>query len=64
MFLLIVNGNRWCLLVNLHRISFKNTVKAVAFSPCRSRIAIAAGKLLQIWRAPGFKEFETESGME
>jgi periodic tryptophan protein 2 len=61
-FLLIVDGNRWCLLVNLHwqvalhRISFKNAVKAVAFSPCGSRIAVAAGKLLQIWHAPGFKK--------
>jgi periodic tryptophan protein 2 len=61
-FLLIVDGNRRCLLVNLHRqvvlhrISFKNAVKAVAFSPCGSRIAVAAGKLLQIWRAPGFKK--------
>jgi hypothetical protein len=47
-FLLIVDGNRRCLLVNLHRqvvlhrISFKNAMKAVAFSPCRFRIAIAA----------------------
>jgi periodic tryptophan protein 2 len=61
-FLLIVDGNKWCLLVNLHqqvvlhRISFKNAVKAVAFSPCRSCIAVAAGKLLQIWRTPGFKK--------
>jgi periodic tryptophan protein 2 len=55
-FLLIVDGNRRCLLVNLHRISFKNAVKAVAFSPCKSRIAVAAGKLLQIWHPPGFKK--------
>jgi hypothetical protein len=45
-FLLIVDGNRWCLLLNLHRISFKNAMKAVAFSPYRSCIAIAAGELL------------------
>lgn len=61
-FLLIVDGNSRCLLVNLHRhvvlhrISFKNAVKAVAFSPSGSRIAVATGKLLQIWRAPGFKK--------
>jgi hypothetical protein len=48
-FLLIVDGNKRCLLVNLHRlvvlhwISFKNAVKVMAFSPCRSRITIAAG---------------------
>jgi hypothetical protein len=52
MFLLIVDGNRWCLLVNLHwqvvlhQISFKNAVKAVDFNPCRSRIAVTTGKLL------------------
>jgi periodic tryptophan protein 2 len=51
-FLLIVDGNKWCLLLNLHRqvvlhrISFKNAVKAVAFSPCGSCIAVAADKLL------------------
>lgn len=42
--------------VVLHRITFKNAVKAVAFSPCGSRIAVATGKLLQIWRSPGFKK--------
>jgi periodic tryptophan protein 2 len=55
-FLLIVDGYRWCLLMNIHRISFKNAVKAVAFSPYRSRIAVIVDKLLQIWRTPGFKK--------
>jgi periodic tryptophan protein 2 len=35
---------------------FFTFVVFVAFSPCGSRIAIAAGELLQIWRAPGFKK--------
>ncbi|KAF5453210.1 hypothetical protein F2P56_028127 [Juglans regia] len=61
-FLLTVDGNNRCLLINLHRhvvlhrISFKHPVNALAFSPCGSRIAVATGKLLQIWRSPGFKK--------
>ncbi|CAL5327694.1 unnamed protein product [Camellia sinensis] len=63
-FLLAVDDNSRCLFINLrrrlvlHRISFKKPVAALNFSPDGSFIAIAAGKLLQIWRSPGFrKEF-------
>ncbi|GFY96992.1 periodic tryptophan protein 2 [Actinidia rufa] len=63
-FLLVVDENSRCLFVNLrrrvvlHRMSFKKPVAAAKFSPDGAFIAVAAGKLLQIWRSPGFrKEF-------
>nr|XP_023881876.1 periodic tryptophan protein 2 [Quercus suber]POE73777.1 periodic tryptophan protein 2 [Quercus suber] len=63
-FLITVDNNRRCLFINLrrhvilHRISFKSPVTALQFSPDGSRIAVAVGKLVQIWRSPGFrKEF-------
>ncbi|PSS17882.1 Periodic tryptophan protein [Actinidia chinensis var. chinensis] len=63
-FLLAVDENSRCLFVNLrrrvvlHRMSFKKPVAAAKFSPDGAFIAVAAGKLLQIWRSPGFrKEF-------
>ncbi|KAM4111379.1 hypothetical protein ACJW30_05G063200 [Castanea mollissima] len=63
-FLITVDNNRRCLFINLrrhvilHRISFKSAVTALQFSPDGSRIAVAVGKLVQIWRSPGFrKEF-------
>ena len=61
-FLLTVDDNRRCLFINLrrrvvlHRITFKHPVNAVKFSPDGSYIAVATGKLLQIWRSPGFKK--------
>ncbi|XAR50577.1 hypothetical protein NMG60_11004934 [Bertholletia excelsa] len=64
LFLLAVDENSRCLFINLrrrvvlHRISFKKPVAAVKFSPDGAFIAVAVGKLLQIWRSPGFrKEF-------
>ncbi|CAK9164840.1 unnamed protein product [Ilex paraguariensis] len=62
LFLFAVDDNNRCLFINLHhrailhRISFKKSVYAVKFSPNGSFIAVATGKLLQIWRSPGFKK--------
>ncbi|KAJ7962897.1 periodic tryptophan protein 2-like [Quillaja saponaria] len=63
-FLLTVDEKNRCLFINLrrrvvlHRISFKKPVNVVKFSPDGAFIAVGAGKLLQIWRSPGFrKEF-------
>lgn len=39
----------------LHRTIFKKAVSAARFSPDGSLIAIGLGKLIQIWRCPGFK---------
>ncbi|KAG8379867.1 hypothetical protein BUALT_Bualt07G0134000 [Buddleja alternifolia] len=64
LFILTIDENNRCLFINLprravlHRISFKHPVAAAKFSPDGRFIAVAAGKLLQIWRSPGFrKEF-------
>ncbi|OIV98316.1 hypothetical protein TanjilG_16643 [Lupinus angustifolius] len=60
-FLLAVDDRNRCQFVNLrrrvvlHRITFKHRVAAVKFSPDGSLIAVAAGKLVQIWRSPGFR---------
>ncbi|KAK4735995.1 hypothetical protein R3W88_010256 [Solanum pinnatisectum] len=63
-FLLAIDENNRCLFINLlrravlHHITFKHPVAAAKFSPDGQLIAVAAGKLLQIWRSPGFrKEF-------
>ncbi|KAG0455146.1 hypothetical protein HPP92_024438 [Vanilla planifolia] len=63
-FLLTVDEGSRALFVNLrrravlHHITFKKPVKAVRFSPDGALIAVGLGKLLQIWRSPGFrKEF-------
>ncbi|KAI5075509.1 hypothetical protein GOP47_0009585 [Adiantum capillus-veneris] len=41
--------------VALHHFSFKGPVSALQFSPDGTLIAAAVGKLVQIWRTPGFK---------
>ncbi|OVA00485.1 WD40 repeat [Macleaya cordata] len=63
-FLISVDEKNRCLFINLrlrvilHRISFDKPVSAIKFSPDGALIAIGTGKLLQIWRSPGFrKEF-------
>lgn len=59
--LLSVDEDGRSLLINLrrrvvlHHFSFKGPVSAVQFSPDGTLIAAAVGKLLQIWRTPGFK---------
>ncbi|XP_057725942.1 periodic tryptophan protein 2 [Arachis stenosperma] len=60
-FLLTVDDRNRCHFINLsrrvvlHRISFKHPVSVAKFSPDGSLIAVAAGKLVQIWRSPGFR---------
>nr|QEX51138.1 putative periodic tryptophan protein 2 isoform X1 [Cymbidium ensifolium] len=63
-FLLTVDDSSRALYVNLrrravlHHITFKKRVTALRFSSDGSLIAVGLGKLLQIWRSPGFrKEF-------
>ncbi|CAH9147069.1 unnamed protein product [Cuscuta epithymum] len=63
-FILAIDEKNRCLFINLrrravlHRITFKHPVSAAKFSPDGHSIAVAAGKLVQIWRSPGFrKEF-------
>lgn len=59
-FLLTVDDQSRALFVNLsrrvvlHHISFKKRVTALRFSSDGSLIAVGLGKLLQIWRSPGF----------
>ncbi|XP_075514279.1 periodic tryptophan protein 2 [Primulina tabacum] len=61
-FVFTVDENNRCLFINvqrrvvLHRISFKHRISVVKFSPDGRFIAVSAGKLLQIWRSPGFKK--------
>ncbi|GAV65986.1 WD40 domain-containing protein/Utp12 domain-containing protein [Cephalotus follicularis] len=61
-FLLTVDDNNRSLFINiprhvvLHRIKFKYPVYALQFSPDSHLIAVATGKLIQIYRAPGFKK--------
>ena len=38
--------------VLLHHVSFKAPVRAAKFSPDGAYVAVAVGKLLQVWRAP------------
>nr|XP_010924647.1 periodic tryptophan protein 2 [Elaeis guineensis]XP_029121080.1 periodic tryptophan protein 2 [Elaeis guineensis] len=63
-FLLAVDDVARALFVNLrcravlHRMTFKRPVSAIRFSPDGALIAVGLGKLVQIWRSPGFrKEF-------
>ncbi|CAL5095863.1 unnamed protein product [Urochloa decumbens] len=63
-FLLAADDNGRALYANLrrravlHRVSFKGAPSAVRFSPDGQLIAVAVGKVVQIWRSPGFrKEF-------
>ncbi|XP_031488518.1 periodic tryptophan protein 2 [Nymphaea colorata] len=60
-FLLTVDENSRGLFINLrrrvilHRITFKHPVTALKFSPNGDMIAVAVGKLIQIWRCPAFR---------
>ncbi|GAY60045.1 hypothetical protein CUMW_199080 [Citrus unshiu] len=61
-FLLTVDENQRCHFINLHchvvlhRVRFKYPVNAILFSPNGKYIAVGTGKLVQIWRSPGFKK--------
>ncbi|KAK9101926.1 hypothetical protein Sjap_019180 [Stephania japonica] len=61
-FLIAIDDNSRLLFINLrrrvvlHRMSFKKPVSAIAFSPDGSLVAVGVGKLVQIWRSPGFKK--------
>ncbi|XP_050232821.1 periodic tryptophan protein 2 [Mercurialis annua] len=61
-FLITIDENNRCHFINiprraiLHRITFKETVHDVKFSPDSKLIAVATGRLVQIWRSPGFKK--------
>lgn len=37
----------------IHRINFKKRTKAIVFSPDAQYMAVAHGKLIQVWKAPG-----------
>ncbi|GJM92166.1 hypothetical protein PR202_ga08601 [Eleusine coracana subsp. coracana] len=39
----------------LHRVSFKGAPSAISFSPDGELIAVAVGKVVQIWRSPAFR---------
>ncbi|KAF5808114.1 putative transcription factor WD40-like family [Helianthus annuus] len=63
-FLIAVDDNGRCQFINLrrravlHRMQFKKPVSCIKFSPNGEFIAVGAGKLVEIWRSPGFrKEF-------
>ncbi|KAG6606783.1 Periodic tryptophan protein 2, partial [Cucurbita argyrosperma subsp. sororia] len=61
-FLFTVDEKNRCLFINLrrrvvlHRMFFKKPVSVVKFSPDGAFIAVGTGKLVQIWRSPGFKK--------
>ncbi|KAJ4718323.1 periodic tryptophan protein 2 [Melia azedarach] len=61
-FLLTVDENNRCLFINLHRhvvlhrVRFKHPVNSIQFSPNGKYIAVGTGKIVQIWRSPGFKK--------
>ncbi|KAL5729517.1 U3 snoRNP protein [Ranunculus cassubicifolius] len=63
-FLISIDDKSRCHFINLrrrvvlHRMSFKKPVSDIKFSPDGGLIAFGVGKLVQIWRSPGFrKEF-------
>lgn len=37
----------------MHRFNFKEKVRDVQFSPDDAYLAVAAGRKVQVWRAPG-----------
>ncbi|KAI9316685.1 WD40 repeat-like protein [Dichotomocladium elegans] len=62
--LITIDEDGRCLLINLPRrviishFNFKAPVNAIEFSPDGKWIAVSHGRLVQIWRAPGFnREF-------
>lgn len=59
--LLTVDRNGHAMLANiarrvvLHQINFKQPVRCVRFSPDGRFLAVALGRLLQVWRVPGLR---------
>ena len=50
---LVINRRRRAL---LHHFKFKDKVRAAAFSPDGNYIAVAVGRLVQVWRRPGYEK--------
>lgn len=50
---LVINRRRRAL---LHHFTFKGTVRAASFSPDGNYVAAAVGRLVQVWRRPGFEK--------
>jgi len=50
---LVINRRRRAL---LHHFTFKGTVHAASFSPDGQYVAAAVGRLVQVWRRPGFEK--------
>lgn len=50
---LVINRRRRAL---LHHFSLKATVRAAAFSPDGQYVAVAVGRLVQVWRRPGVEK--------
>ncbi|KMZ72694.1 Periodic tryptophan protein 2 [Zostera marina] len=61
-FLFVVDEKSHAYFINLrrhivlHRITFNDRVTSLKFSPDGSLIAVGVGKLVQIWRSPGFRK--------
>ncbi|MEW5311682.1 MAG: hypothetical protein WDW38_003377 [Sanguina aurantia] len=50
---LLINRKRRAL---LHHFSFKGPVSVAKFSPDGAYVAVGVGRLVQVWRAPGFEK--------
>ncbi|KAL4194141.1 hypothetical protein AMTRI_Chr05g67220 [Amborella trichopoda] len=61
-FIISIDSLNHCVFANLrlrvplHHLNFKEAVHAVKFSPDGVLIAFGVGKLVQVWKSPGFKK--------